>query len=96
MKYGINESFDGDAFFPIFNHSQSINLEKKIFSNKDKEWEAMQKVAELTAKELMQDFKELRPIPDNLSIVVLTGKEKMEGTVYVFAIILFAKCQELG
>ena len=79
MKYGINESFDGDAFFPIFNHSQSINLEKKIFSNKNKEWEAMQKVAELTAKELMQDFKELRPIPDNLSIVVLTGKGKNGG-----------------
>ena len=79
MKYSINESLVKGDLFPIFTHAQSIKIEEKVFSNKDKEWEAMQKVAELTAEELIEDFKELKSVPDNLSVVVLSGKGKNGG-----------------
>ena len=64
---------------PILDHADSLSLEKRKLKDADAEYSAMQLVGEKTAGELLNDFRELKPVPENLSILALVGKGKNGG-----------------
>ena len=71
--------FLAKGIIPILSNSQAIELEKTVLLNAEHEWQAMQGVGRVTARELLEDFKELKPVPENLSVFLLCGRGKNGG-----------------
>ena len=72
-------SLIGIGIYPILNAAQSIELEKQSLHSSEDEWSAMKQVGYKTSLEVLKDFQELKPVPDNLSLLVLCGKGKNGG-----------------
>ncbi|MAH40494.1 MAG: NAD(P)H-hydrate dehydratase [Puniceicoccaceae bacterium] len=71
--------FIREGIIPILSNSNAIELEKTVLINSEEEWRAMQLVGQATAREILKDFKELKPVPENLSVLLLCGKGKNGG-----------------
>ena len=71
--------FISEGIIPILSNSSAIELEKTVLLNAEEEWRAMQRVGQAVARELLNDFKELKPVPENLSVLLLCGKGKNGG-----------------
>jgi NAD(P)H-hydrate epimerase len=72
-------SLFGKGVYPILDNAQAIELEKQTLHSSEDEWSAMQQVGKKTSLEVLQDFQELKPIPENLTLLVLCGKGKNGG-----------------
>lgn len=72
-------SLIGKGVFPVLNTAEAIDLEKKYLHSTEDEWSAMKQVGYKTSLEVLKDFQELKPIRDNLTILVLCGKGKNGG-----------------
>ena len=72
-------SLIGNGIYPILNASQSIELEKQSLHSSEDEWSVMKQFGYKTSFEVLKDFQELKPVPDNLSLLVLCGKGKNGG-----------------
>lgn len=72
-------SFLAKGIIPILSNSRAIELEKTVLLSPEDEWRAMRRVGLATAHELLEDFRELKPVPENVSILLLCGKGKNGG-----------------
>ena len=66
-------------WIPVLENKASLSLEEKQLKGTDSVYAAMQSVGEKIANELLNDFQELKPIPENLSVLALVGKGKNGG-----------------
>lgn len=71
--------FVSKGIIPILSNSIAIELEKTVLLSPEDEWKAMQRVGVAMAKELLEDFKELKPVPGSISVLLLCGKGKNGG-----------------
>lgn len=71
--------FLAKGIIPILSNSSAIELEKAVLLSSEDEWRAMQCVGLATAKEVLEDFKELKPVPENMSVLLLCGRGKNGG-----------------
>ena len=69
----------GLAVYHTTDNSQAIELEKQVLQTSEDEWAAMKQVGDKTSIEVLKDFHELQPLPENLSLLVLCGKGKNGG-----------------
>ena len=76
---GDISSLVGKGIYPILDNSQAIELEKQVLQTIEDEWAAMKQVGDKTSIEVLKDFQELKPLPENLSLLVLCGKGKNGG-----------------
>ena len=72
-------SLVGGGIYPILENAQAIELEKQCLHSSEDEWSAMKQVGYKTSLEVLKDFQELKPIPENLTLLVLCGKGKNGG-----------------
>ncbi|MDG1702345.1 MAG: NAD(P)H-hydrate dehydratase [Opitutae bacterium] len=72
-------SLIGKGVSPILNNAQAVDLEKKCLRSTDDEWSAMKQVGYKTSIEVLKDFQELKPVRENLTLLVLCGKGKNGG-----------------
>ena len=72
-------SLIGKGVYPILDTTQAIELENQSLHSSEDEWSAMKRVGHKTSVEVLKDFKELKPIPENLTVLVLCGKGKNGG-----------------
>ena len=78
MVKDIN-SLVGKGIYPILDNSQAILMEKELLQSSESEWMAMKEVGYKTSTEVLRDFQELMPIPENMTVLVLCGKGKNGG-----------------
>lgn len=80
-KWSINilNKFNNNGLIPILETETIKALEKEVFKSSEETWSAMQRVGLKTAQEILNDFSELKPSPENFSVLVLCGKGKNGG-----------------
>ena len=71
--------FLNNALIPILGTEDTKALEKEVLKGPEDTWGAMQRVGRKTALEIINDFRELKPVPENFSVLVLCGKGKNGG-----------------
>ena len=59
---------------PVLNCEQAKQHESRVLSDESAEWAAMREAGAGIARCIMRDYRELRPLPDHLSILALVGK----------------------
>ncbi len=64
---------------PILDNTSALSLEKRRLKDTESEYFAMKHVGEKIAHEILSDFRELKPVPENLSVLALVGKGKNGG-----------------
>ena len=64
---------------PILDNSCALSLEKRRLKDTESEYFAMKQVGEKIAHEILNDFRELKPVPENLSVLAFVGKGKNGG-----------------
>ena len=76
MKLKFDKNFINKHLLPVLSTEDVKILEKRLFKGVEDEWYAIQRIGELTAKEILSDYKELKNVPENISVVALCGKGK--------------------
>lgn len=59
---------------PVLSCEKAKQYESSVLADESAEWSAMKKAGVGVARCIMQDYRELRPIPDHLRILALIGK----------------------
>lgn len=70
---------NNNGLIPILGTETIKALEKEVFKSIEDTWSAMQRVGSKTTLEILNDFSELKPSPENFSVLVLCGKGKNGG-----------------
>ena len=70
---------------PILTCSESLAFEKKLLSTEALAWKAMQQAGAALGETLLRDFKEIRPEPKSLKILMLLGKGHNAGDALIAA-----------
>ncbi len=77
----------------VLSCSESKAWESSLFEgNEEKEWAAMQQAGKALAQAILKDFHEIRPLPQNLKVLVLAGKGHNTGDAFIAVEEIFKHC----
>ena len=68
---------------PILTCAGAGEFERSILANEAAEWSAMKRAGRGIADQILEDYRELRPVPDRLRILALVGKGNNGGDALI-------------
>ena len=68
---------------PVLSCKQAKHFEASILGDQDSEWSAMQRAGQGIARQLVDDYSELRPAPEYLRVLALIGKGNNAGDALI-------------
>lgn len=68
---------------PILSCEKARALEAQVLQNEDAEWSAMKRAGFHVARGIVQDFQELSPVPQHMSVLALIGKGNNGGDALI-------------
>ena len=68
---------------PVLSCENAMQYESSVLTDETAEWTAMQKAGRGIAGGIVQDYQELRPLPDHLRILALVGKGHNGGDALI-------------
>ncbi|MEC8332751.1 MAG: NAD(P)H-hydrate dehydratase [Verrucomicrobiota bacterium] len=68
---------------PVLSCKQAKHFEASILGDQDSEWSAMKRAGQGIARQLVNDYSELRPAPEYLRVLALIGKGNNAGDALI-------------